>query len=33
MQAMGMIVDPALTYDDLQTLSSKLKLAEGWKYR
>lgn len=25
--------DGALTYEDLQTLGTKLKLAEGWKFR
>lgn len=33
MQAFAAIVDPNLTYDGLQTLGSKLKLAEGWKFR
>jgi hypothetical protein len=33
MQAVSQIVDPNLTYADLQTLDSKLKLAPGWKYR
>jgi len=33
MQAYSNIVDPNLTYNDLQTLDQKLKLAPGWKYR
>jgi hypothetical protein len=33
MQAYSAIVDPNLTYADLQTLGKKLKLAPGWKYR
>lgn len=33
MQAYSNIVDPNLTYADLQTLGTKLKLAPGWKYR
>lgn len=33
MQAYSNIVDPNLTYNDLQTLDKKLKLAPGWKYR
>ena len=33
MQAYSLIVDPALTYDDLKTLDKKLKLPPGWKYR
>jgi len=33
MQAYSNIVDPNLTYDDLQTLDQKLKPAPGWKYR
>jgi len=33
MQAYSMIVDPALTYEGLQTLDKKLKLPPGWKYR
>jgi hypothetical protein len=33
MQAYSQIVDPNLTYDDLNTLDKKLKLAPGWKYR
>jgi hypothetical protein len=33
MQAYSSIVDPNLTYDGLQTLDQKLKLAPGWKYR
>ncbi len=33
MQAYSLIVDPKLTYEDLQTLDAKLKLAPGWKYR
>lgn len=33
MQAYSLIVDPKLTYDDLQNLGSKLKLPPGWKYR
>jgi len=33
MQAYSNIVDPNLTYADLQTLDKKLKLAPGWKYR
>ena len=33
MQAFSKIVDPNLSYDDLQNLGSKLKLAPGWKYR
>ncbi len=33
MQAYSRIVDPTLTYGDLQTLDTKLKPAPGWKYR
>jgi len=33
MQAYSLVVDPNLTYNDLQTLDKKLKLAPGWKYR
>ena len=33
MQAYSLIVDPSLTYEGLQTLGAKLKLAEGWKFR
>lgn len=33
MQAWSMIVDPNLSYADLQNLGSKLKLAPGWKYQ
>jgi hypothetical protein len=33
MQAHSRLVDPKLTYDDLQTLDTKLKLPPGWKYR
>lgn len=33
MQAWSNIVDPKLTYADLQNLGSKLKLAPGWKFR
>jgi hypothetical protein len=33
MQAYSDIVDPKLTYGDLQTLGTKLKLAPGWKYQ
>jgi hypothetical protein len=33
MQAYSNIVDPNLTYADLQNLGSKLKLAPGWKYQ
>lgn len=33
MQAYSLIVDPNLTYNDLQNLGSKLKLAPGWKFR
>jgi hypothetical protein len=33
MQAYSNIVDPHLTYEGLQTLDKKLKLAPGWKYR
>ncbi len=33
MQAYSNIVDPNLTYEDLQTLDKKLKLPPGWKYR
>jgi hypothetical protein len=33
MQAYSRIVDPKLSWDDLKTLSEKLKLPEGWKYR
>ena len=33
MQAYSLIVDPNLTYADLRTLDTKLKLAPGWKYR
>ncbi len=32
-QAYSNIVDPNLTYVDLQTLDKKLKLPPGWKYR
>jgi hypothetical protein len=33
MQAYSLLVDPKLTYDDLKTLDTKLKLPPGWKYR
>ncbi|SPF39618.1 conserved hypothetical protein [Syntrophobacter sp. SbD1] len=33
MQAYSNIVDPNLSYADLQTLEEKLKPAPGWKYR
>jgi len=33
MQAYSRIVDPKLTFEDLKTLDTKLKLAPGWKYR
>jgi hypothetical protein len=33
MQAFSDIVDPNLTYADLQTLDKKLHLAPGWKFR
>lgn len=33
MQAYSNIVDPNLTYEDLQMLDKKLKLPPGWKYR
>ena len=33
MQAYSQIVDPDLSYDDLQTLAKTLKLPPGWKYR
>ena len=33
MQAYSLIVDSGLTYDGLQTLDQKVKLAPGWKYR
>jgi hypothetical protein len=33
MQAYSNIVDPNLSYADLQTLGTKLKPAPGWKYR
>lgn len=33
MQAYSNIVDPNLTYEDLKTLGTKLKLAPGWKFR
>jgi hypothetical protein len=33
MQAYSNIVDPNLSYADLQNLGSKLKLAPGWKFR
>jgi hypothetical protein len=33
LQAYSLIVDPNLTYEDLQTLDKKLKLPPGWKYR
>ncbi len=33
MQAYSSIVDPSLTYEDLKTLDTKLKLAPGWKFR
>jgi len=33
LQAYSLIVDPNLTYEELQTLDKKLKLAPGWKYR
>jgi hypothetical protein len=33
MQAYSLIVDPNLTYADLQTLGGMLKLPPGWKYR
>jgi len=33
MQAYSRIVNPDLSYDDLQTLDTKLDLPPGWKYR
>jgi hypothetical protein len=33
MQAYSLIVDPNLTYDQLKTLDTRLKLPAGWKYR
>ena len=33
MQAYGLIIDPSLTYESLNDLGSKLKLAPGWKFR
>jgi len=33
MQASSRIVDKNLSYDDLKTLNTKLKLPPGWKYR
>jgi hypothetical protein len=33
MQAYSQIVDPSLTYEQLEKLGEKLKLAPGWKYR
>jgi len=33
MQAYSQIVDPNLTYDQLEKLGDKLKLAPGWKFR
>lgn len=33
MQAYSLIVDPTQTYDSLKDLGSKLKLADGWKFR
>lgn len=33
MQAYSLIVDPNLSYADLQTLGKRLKLPPGWKYR
>jgi hypothetical protein len=33
MQAFTTKVDPDITYEGLQTLGEKLKLAEGWSYR
>ncbi len=33
MQASSRLVDKNLTYDDLKTLDTKLKLPPGWKYR
>lgn len=33
MQAYSRIVDPELSYEDLNTLENKLMLAPGWKYR
>jgi len=33
MQAYSNIVDPNLTYEDLQTLDKNLQLPSGWKYR
>jgi hypothetical protein len=33
MQAYSRIVDSSLSYEDLATLATKLKLPEGWKYR
>jgi hypothetical protein len=33
MQAYSRIVDKNLSYDDLMTLDTKLKLSPGWKYR
>ena len=33
LQAYSLIVDPNLTYDQLKTLDTRLKLPAGWKYR
>jgi len=33
MQASSRIVDKTLSYDDLKTLGTKLKLPPGWKFR
>ena len=33
MQASSRIVDKNLSYEDLKTLNTKLKLPPGWKYR
>ncbi len=33
MQTWSQIVDPALAYDDLPTLASRLTLPDGWTYR
>ena len=33
MQAYSLILDSGLTYEGLQTLDRKLKLAPAWKYR
>ena len=33
MQAYSLIVDPSQTYESLNDLGSKLKFAEGWKFR